>query len=159
MLVWISCISARFSGFVLWIRFALVVKDFLDWIWIPTESRFCAQRTSLSVQPVLRIFAWGEHNHLLLVWVAAACSNCVGVLSPSCIVHVPIAVFSDNCSGVRGRRCDCISSCGREDTLKKENAEEKRNERRQSTGHATWAWAFRCCQFSQIYEETRHVSY
>ena len=45
--------SVRFF-WILWIRFALVAKDSLDWIW-RTVFTVCAQRTSLPVRPFQRI--------------------------------------------------------------------------------------------------------
>ena len=49
--------SVRFF-WILWIRFALVAKDSLDWIW-RTDFTVCAQRTSLPVHPVQRISSVG----------------------------------------------------------------------------------------------------
>ena len=120
VLVWFSCV--RFCSFFfldsLWIRFALVAKDFLG----------------------LDLNSDGFHGFLRSAYFTT-CATCTahfsrggGTASPTCLaccntlkiawacvaVYAPVAEFSDHCSGVRRRRCSCISSRGREDNLRKE---------------------------------------
>ena len=57
-------------------RFALIAKDFLDWIWIPTDTRFFALSALHYLCTLYSAFlAWGGAQQFLLVWFAATRSK------------------------------------------------------------------------------------